>query len=208
MGNTMYQRMLKVGGNGLSVVVLLSMVACASPQPEEAATPASPPGTSPISNVSTSSNSPAPAVAVTAIKVQVPSKYQQQLEMQLLCPAKSLLSVTSMRKASMEAGIIGPMGKEQSDGSIVYPVNADLSVFGHKVLALELVGEDNEEGATVMAHVDATPAQMAKLFRRKHIVLKQRKGNPGHWAKRHHGLYTGYDKSGALLKMGCFAPII
>jgi hypothetical protein len=202
----MYQRMLQVGVNGLSIAALLGLVACATPQPDVTATSASTSVTSEKSNETGASTSSVPAVAIPAFKAQVPDKYPQQLEAQLLCPGKkSLLSVTSMRKTAIDAGIIGSMGKEQADGSIIFPVNANLSVFGHKVIALELIGDDNGDGAAVMAHVDATPAEIAKLFKKKHIALKQRKADSGRWAKRHRGLYTGYDKSGQLLKMGCIA---
>ena len=203
--------------SGLGVVLALSLSACVMPQ--RPAAPMVNAGAVP-NTVAPNKANPAPAVspypakpevalvASSSPKVQASKKYQQQLETQLMCPAKSLLAVNAMRKATLSEGIVGRPGKTESYEPEIYPVTGDLSVFGFKVIALEITGNDNAEGASVQVHIQASLAEMTKLFKSQKINLKKLSGHPNAYsAHRPLGQNTGYFKEGNLIKLGCSIPI-
>lgn len=216
---------LKTITHGLSVLSLLALAACVTPQRQVA--PAAPtvleskplassaPAPTPARIVSSSTPKPeAPVAASSGAKNNTLANYQELLETQLLCSTKSLVSAGTMRKLSNSLGIFAKQGRKLANGAVIFPIAVDLSVFGFKVVALEIIGDDGAEGSAIFVDIKATPANAAKLFKSKHITLKSKKGDPGFWTERpaksdsgeifDYLQFTGYKQKGNLLMLGCY----
>jgi hypothetical protein len=219
---------LKAITTGLPVILVLTLAACVAPQHQP--TPVEPPvAVTAAPTMSTQPVTRAPAVPAPAVKTAAqaapvaPSnapktdslaKYQELLEAQLLCPSKSLVMPATMQNLSNAQGIFSKQGKKLPSGGVVFPLAVDFSVFGFKVLGLELMGGDGAEGSAIFANIKATPAEAAQLFKSRHIALKSKKGEPGAWGIRpaksdvgqifDHVQLTGYKKSPNGVTIGCY----
>lgn len=175
-----------------ALVALLGLAACVTPQIQK--TTVAPAPTQPASVA----NAP-PAVAS--------KKLQELLETQLLCPGKATLAIALTRATAMNDRVIARQGNTDGDGSITYPVMGDLVVYGLKITALKFSGDDNSEGASIMAVVKATTVEVTKIYKSRQINVKKSNVGPGLWARRPLGLLTGVYESDGALQIGCVVPI-
>lgn len=185
----------------VALVALLSLAACVTPQIQKATVASAPAQPTSVANAPSAvrTSSQAPAIAS--------KKLQELLETQLICPGKPVLAIALTRATAMSERVIGRQGKTDVDGSTTYTVIGDLAVYGLKITALKFSGDDNSEGASIMAVVNATNAEVTKVFKLKQINVKKSNFGPGLWAKRPLGLFTGVYEAEGVLQMGCVVPI-
>lgn len=187
--------------SSVALVALLSLAACVTPQIQKSTVSSAPIQTTRAASApsAVSTNSETPAIASKKLK--------ELLETQLLCPSTGSLAIELTRATAISERIIGRQGKAEPDGSTTYRVIGDLAVHGLKITALKFSGDDNSEGASIMAVVKATNAEVTKVFKSKRIDVKKSNFGPGLWAKRPKGLFAGVYEDEGMLKMGCVVPI-
>lgn len=185
------------------------MIGCVTPQKRPAATVVAP---SPVATqgVSNAASPEQTAQAPVAKLMRASDEYRKLLEEQLLCPAKTGLAIAATLKKSVDAGVIPRQYKASNESHHEgkrFPVIADLTVFGYKVVALEFVGSDNEEGAGINAYVVGSYEGLQKVFKNRSIKLRKIKGIDGYTGTRPYGHATGYMKKDGEISIGCFIPV-
>lgn len=196
----MFIRSKLLGAKRVSVVAVLCLAACVTPERKVV----------PTDDPVPTQGAPAPLPVLTSpAHVQAPPEYRQYMEAQLLCPTKSFVDVQGALKRSIASGLISGKGRANanySDPPIYFDVAGDLSVFGFKVVGLEFEGTLQGEGA-LYAYIDATPEAVSKMFKSRHITMRKSKSGPYYVSKRPYDQFVTFEKKGNLMRIGCFIPI-
>jgi hypothetical protein len=185
----------------LALTSLLGLSACITPRIQMA------PAATPPPAAGATTAQPQARPDTSAPRRVASANLQQLLGTQLLCPGKPELAIAQTRAMAVGEGLIGRQAKQQPDGSTAHAVLGDLSVFGFKVTALAFTGEDNSEGATIQATVNATPAELGAFYKAKRIPVKKPKNGSGYWATRPLGMSTGYIQDENGVHISCSVMI-
>jgi hypothetical protein len=146
-----------------------------------------------------SSANNAPATSTTGATVTASKKLQELLENNLVCPAKGArLPIAAVRDMAISERIIGRKPITIDDETDYYPVVGNLEVYGFKVTTLNLSNE-----GTFAAYINATSAELEKVYKTKKIKIKKEQGNPGLWGRLSYGYNIYLYESKGKMKMGC-----
>jgi hypothetical protein len=216
----------KLAAAVVTLVTMVGLTGCVTPQIQKSVerilgstvqptTSTQPPNPPPAANVQprsaiqptksvtqgVSSANNAPATSTSGETVTASKKLQELLEKNLVCPAKGAkFPIAAIREMAINERIIGRKPRTIDHETDHYPVVGNLEVYGFKVTTLHL---SYDEG-TIAAYINATSADLEKVFKNKKIKIKNEKGgNPGLWGRLPYGynvyLYEFYGN----MRMGC-----